>query len=127
MASQNFTTTMPERASASSKSTISRYAAHPVGLGREALDALDEHAPVPAAVEDGEVPAARQVPPEAPEVGLRALLLGGRRDGDDVVAARVERARHAPDRAALAGGVVALEDEHARVLLAEALVRATAR
>src|SRR6185312_9368795 len=41
--------------------------AHPVGLRREALDALDEHAPVPAPVEDREVPAARQVAPEAPE------------------------------------------------------------
>ena len=54
-------------------------------------------------------PRARDMPPEAPQVGLRALLLGGRGDRDDVVVARVERAGDAADGAALAGGVVALE------------------
>ena len=66
--------------------------AHPVGLGAEPLDPLDQHAAVPGAVEDGEPPVPREVAPEAPEVGLRALLLGRRRDRD-VVAARVEGAR----------------------------------
>src|SRR6185437_6082217 len=39
---------------------------HPVRLGGEAFDALDEHAAVPAAVEQGEVPAPRDGAPEAP-------------------------------------------------------------
>src|SRR5439155_20939386 len=54
--------------------------APPVGLAAEALDALDQHAPVPGAVEDGDPTAAWQVPPEAPEVRLGAFLFGRRRD-----------------------------------------------
>src|SRR5271170_6639405 len=45
---------------------------------------------------------------------MRALLLGGGGDGDDVVLAGVERARHAADGAALSRGVVPLEHEDAR-------------
>ena len=41
----------------------------------------------------------------------------GRRDGPDAKAARIHDARHAPDRAALAGGVPSLED-HGRALAA---------
>ena len=48
---------MPERASDVLEVDDLPVGAHPVGLGGEALDPLDEHAPVPAAVEDGEVPA----------------------------------------------------------------------
>ena len=46
--------------------------------------------------------------PEAPEVGLRALLVGGGGDRDDVVLARVERLGDPADRAPLAGGVIAM-------------------
>src|SRR4051812_46332518 len=42
-----------------------RVSAQPVGLAAEALDALDEHAPVPAAVVDRETPFARDMAPEA--------------------------------------------------------------
>src|SRR5262249_27085669 len=42
--------------------------AHPVGLAAQPLDALDQHAPVPRAVEDREAAATRDVAPEAPQV-----------------------------------------------------------
>jgi hypothetical protein len=51
---------------------------HPVGLAAQAFDALDQHAAVPGAVEQARTAAPRQVAPEAPQVGLGALLLGGR-------------------------------------------------
>src|SRR5262249_14371679 len=78
-----------------------RVGAHPVGLAGEALEALEEDAAVQGAVEEGEAAAPRHVAPEAPEVGLGALLLGGRGDGDDGVEARVERRGDAADGAAL--------------------------
>ena len=65
--------------------------APPLVLLREALDALDQHAAVPGAVEDQDLAVARQVPPEAPQVVVRLLLVGRRRDRDDAVVARVER------------------------------------
>ena len=46
-----------------------RVGAPPVGLRGEALDALDQHPAVPRAVEDGEVPAPREMAPEAPITG----------------------------------------------------------
>ena len=95
--------------------------AHPVVLGAQALDALDQHAPVPGAVEDGDAPVGRQPPPEPPQVGLGQFLVSRRGDGVHLVLARVERAGDAADGAALAGGVHALErDQHRQ--LAEALV-----
>ena len=65
--------------------------AAPFFFGRKAFDPLNENASVPAAVEDRDLPGARQVPPEAPEVMLRPLLVGGRGDRDDLIRARVER------------------------------------
>ena len=60
---------------------------------------------------------ARQVTPEAPQVRLRALLFCGGGDRHDVVDARVERLRDAPDRAALARRVHAFHDDDDGVLL----------
>jgi hypothetical protein len=86
--------------------------AHPVGFGAEAFDALDQHAAVPGTVEDGDGrPFARQMAPEAPQVGLRAFLLGRRGDRHDAVLARIQRAGDATDGAALAGRVHALEHQ----------------
>ncbi|MCY1497116.1 hypothetical protein D9M68_310710 [compost metagenome] len=76
------------------------------------LDTLHQHAAVPGTVEYGELPAPRHVPPEAPEVGLRPLILGGCGDGHGAVLARVQRSGDAADRAALARRVVALEHRH---------------
>src|SRR4051812_172597 len=64
-----------------------RVGAQPVGLAAEALDALDEDPPVPTAVVDREPPFARNVPPEAPEIGLRPLFFGRGCDGNRVVEA----------------------------------------
>ena len=79
---------------------------------REALHALDQHAPVPGAVEHGHAAPAGQLRPEAPQVVVALLVRGRRRELRHAHVARVER-RHEPlDRPALAGGVPALE-QHA--------------
>ena len=49
---------------------------------REALDPLHQHAAVPGAVVDRHVARSRDVAPEAPQVVLRLLLVGGRGDRD---------------------------------------------
>src|SRR3954469_12613635 len=82
----------------------------PLSRAGEALHPLDQDPAVPGAVEDRDVALARHVAPEAPEVGAGLLLVGGRSDGVDPEAPRVERRRRAADAAALAGRVVALED-----------------
>src|SRR6185503_13239685 len=97
--------------------------AHPVGLGAETLDALDEHAPVPRAIEDREAALSRSVAPEAPQVRLRALLFGRRGDRDVRIRARIERSGHAADRAALASRVVAFEHGDDRQLLHARIAR----
>ena len=57
------------------------------------------------------------MPPETPQVGLRALLLGGGGNRDDVVITRIQRASDAADSAALAGCIVAFEqDDYGNVL-----------
>src|SRR5687768_15288861 len=62
----------------------------PLGLGAELLDALDEDASVPGAVEDAEPAARREPPPEAVEVVVRLVLALRRGDRVGDVAARVE-------------------------------------
>src|SRR6478752_733886 len=94
----------------------------PLDLAREAFDALDQNPAVPAAIEDGDPAAARQMPPKAPQIVVCPLFVGRRRDGDDPVAARVERPGDAPNRAALAGRVWPFEQQdRALVALAELL------
>ena len=83
--------------------------AHPVGFGAETFDPLDEDAPVPAAIVDGELPLARHVAPESPQVRLGALFVGGCRDRDGVIVAGIERRRDAADGPAFAGGIHPLE------------------
>ena len=78
-------------------------------LAAKTLDALDQHAAVPGAVEDRPVARRRQAVPEAPQV-MAALLLGRRRpDAPDMDRFRLQRADDALDQAALAGGVPAVE------------------
>src|SRR6185503_16443166 len=74
------------------------------------LDALDEHPAIPTAIVDRQRAAAGQVTPEAPQVVLRLLLVRRRRNRNHAVVARVERAGHATNRPAFAGGVPTLED-----------------
>ena len=52
------------------------------------------------------------MPPEAPQVVLCALFVGGRRHRNHLVLACVQRRGDTPDRAAFAGGVPAFEDEN---------------
>ncbi len=87
--------------------------AAPLVLLREALDALHQHPPVPAPVEDEHAPRRGQPPPEAPQIVVRQLL--GRRRGHrhHPVVLHVHGAGHAPDHASLAGGVPAFEDHRA--------------
>ena len=97
---------------------------HPLELGRgaqpllvllrsaEPEHALDAAAVVPGAIEDHDLAGGRQVRDVALEVPLRLLAVRRRGQRDDGRAARVQRLGQALDRAALAGGVAALEDQH---------------
>src|SRR5690606_34903792 len=83
----------------------------PFGLRREALDPLDEHAAVPGAIVDRDLPMPGNVAPESPEVRMCALFVGRRRRADHTPQARVDRLGDPTDRPALARRVVAFEDE----------------
>ena len=82
-----------------------------VVLGAEAHHALDAGAVVPAAVEQHDLAAGRQMRDVALEIPLRALALARRRQRGDAADARVEPLRDALDDAALAGGIAAFEDD----------------
>ena len=91
--------------------------AQPVVFAAKAFHALDQHAPVPGAVKNGQVPTARQVMPEAPQIGLGLLGLVGRGHRHDLVLPGIQRRRNAPDGAALAGRIRAFERaDHGTVL-----------
>ena len=104
-----------------SKLTISSYARDHSLVRREALDPLDEHPAVPAAVEHRHPAEPGDLRVEAPQE--RVALLVERRLGErrHLVVARIERLDDALDGTALAGGVAALEHEQqARAELAGA-------
>src|SRR5690349_8343104 len=65
--------------------------AHPVAHAAVPFDPLDQHAPVPRTIEDGDAAQRRDVLPEPPEIRMRALLVVRRGDGNGDVLARVER------------------------------------
>ena len=85
-------------------------------LGRaEAHHPLDAGAVVPAAVEDHDLAGRREVADVALDVHLGPLALGRGGQGDDLEHARADALGDPLDRAALAGGVAALEhDAHPR-------------
>src|SRR6202040_3225029 len=66
---------------------------------------LDQHPTVPGEIENHDPAERRDVTPEAPQIGLRALFLGRRGDGHGDVLLRIERTGDAPNRAAFAGSV----------------------
>jgi hypothetical protein len=78
----------------------------------EAHHALDAGAVVPGAVEHHDLAGRRQVLHVALEVPLAALDLAGLLERDDARAAGVQVLHEALDRAALAGGVAPLEEDH---------------
>ena len=78
---------------------------------REAHHPLDAGAVVPAAVEQDHLAGGGQVRDVALEVPLGPLALGGRGQRDDPRDPRAEAHRDRLDRAALPGGVAALEDD----------------
>ena len=80
-------------------------------LGAEAHDALDAGAVVPGAVEHHDLAGGGQVLHVALEIPLAALDLGRLLQRDDARAARIEVLHEALDRAALAGGVAAFEQD----------------
>ena len=94
--------------------------AHPILHGAEPFDALDQHAPVPRAVEDGDAAPRRYLFPEPPEVGCAPRPWARRSAPSDIKAPCVD-AGHAADGPALAGRIDTLEDQDQRVL-GEALV-----
>ncbi len=92
-------------------------AAPPLRLGREAFDALDQHATVPAPVKHRDITGLGQPVPEAPE--KVAFLFGGawRRDRPDLERAWIPLRGHALDYPALARGIPAFERNDAAFLV----------
>ena len=80
-------------------------------VGAEAHHPLDAGPVVPAAVEDHDLPAGREVRQVALHVHLGLLALGRRREGDHAEHPRADPLGDALDDPALAGGVAALEDD----------------
>ena len=85
--------------------------AAPLLLGREALHPLDQHPPVPGAVEHGHAAPAGQRRREAPEEVVALLVGRRRRERGHAHVAVVELRGEALDRAALARRVPALEQD----------------
>ena len=56
------------------------------------------------------------MPPETPEVGLRALLFGRRSNRNDLILPGIHRRPDPPNGAALAGGIRPFKDQHQRTL-----------
>ena len=79
--------------SCSSKSLISPYARIQSASAQKPSTRSTSTRPYQERSKIVDPAAARDVAPEAPEVRLRALLVGRRGDRDDVVLARVERRR----------------------------------
>ena len=111
---QNLISIMPSAASVRLELVDLVVGARPLRLGGELLDALDEHAPVPRAVEHRHAAPARERGPEAPQEVVALLVVGRRRELHDAHVARVERGDEALDRAALAARVPALEERRTR-------------
>jgi hypothetical protein len=83
-----------------------------LALGAEAHHPLDAGAVVPGPVEQHDLPGGRELGDVAVEVPLAALGLRGLGQRDDPGGARVEVLHEPLDRAALARGVAALEQDH---------------
>ena len=81
-----------------------------LGLG-ELLDPLDQHAAVPGPVVDRHASPAGQLRPEPPQPVMSLLVLGRGRERPHPHVSWVELLDEALDRAALAGGVPALEHD----------------
>ncbi len=113
MCSQNLAK-IGHRRPACARTRRSRRGAPPLLLGREALDALDEHAAVPGAVEDGHATPSPAAGPRSARGSDGALVGRRRRERRDAHVARVQRGQQALDRAAFAGGVPALHDDGQR-------------
>ena len=84
----------------------------PFGLRTKALDAFDENAAIPRAVENGDFSATRELVPEPPEVMMRVFLVGrlDRRVNADV--AGIEALDQPLDHPAFARGVGPLDDDY---------------
>ena len=110
---------MPERTSIRSNSGTVRKNSSSSSSRAEAHDALDAGAVVPAAVEQDDLAAGRQMRHIALEVPLRALALVRRGQRDDAADARIEALGDALDHAALAGGIAAFEEHDDLELLCD--------
>ena len=89
----------------------------PQRLGREVLDAHDEHVLVVRAVEDADHAVGGRGLVVAPEEVVRELLAGGLLERVHAHARRVRAAQDVLDRAVLARRVDALQDDQQRALL----------
>ena len=81
----------------------------PVRIKAEVFDPLHQHPAVPRAIKNDRVAERRYLPPEPPQIRLRAFFVAGGCNWHDVIKARIHRPRDASNGAALAGGVHAFE------------------
>ena len=110
----------PSSTLARSKLTISSYAGS-TGFPSRNPRCLDEHPPIPAAIEHRHPAEPRHIGVKAPQERVALLVERGLGEGRHPVMPRVERLDEALDGAALSGGVAALEHEQdARAELARA-------
>ena len=86
----------------------------PIRLTAKALNPLDENAPVPGPVKDGNVAALRESGLEAPEEVALFLFRSRARNGERRVAAGIERGGEALNTAALPGRIPALKTDNQR-------------
>ena len=82
----------------------------------EVMHAHDQHVLVVRSIEDADLALARHLLVDAPQVVVGELLGGRDLEGRDRAALRVERLHDLVDRAVLAGGIDALEDDEDRAL-----------
>ena len=86
----------------------------PIRLAAKALNPLDEDAPVPGPVKDGNVAALREAGIEAPEEVALFLFRRGARNGERRIAAGIERGGEALNATAFPGGIPAFKADHQR-------------
>jgi hypothetical protein len=92
----------------------------PHRVGRQSLDAHDEHVLVVAPVEHADDALRRRALVDTPQVVVRTVLLGRQAEAVHVDARHVDRAQHVADGAVLAATVHRLQhDQHGTLLLGE--------
>ena len=94
----------------------------PFGPGTKSFHPFHEHASVPTAIEDGNVPVLRHSSPKPPEIMVTTLDVVGSGNRDDLIAPGVETCHQSSDAAPLACRVPTFtDDDHGNSVLVNAV------